>query len=239
MTEVGREDKVTDRELEMALESGSAAKWSRRIRENGAALVHGKFHPKWFQQRAEQTKNINPLEDEPGFADAGHINCSPKSLTHARSPLAGIPNEIFRYGSLLGAKRAFEEKTQIVLLSPATPPSDEYNLRMLDSRFQSPYREVVWAAKVNKHKDIPQLRKSKVDFILKVFLPDQEAVQLLQDIGENPRLPEQLMRNMYPNLPVELVDTSRVFIKELSASDVEKPHLGPVEEGGEFLSLNN
>ena len=202
------------KQIEVSQTNDLPSKWKMRIKEEGAALLHGKFHPDWFTTN-KKPEEIQPLGKEPGFADAGHINSSPKPFAIARSPLAGKAEDVFRFATLMTAKRQIPKETHLVFLSPEQTPDSKFNQSMLDSRFKQPWREIVYAVNIKAHPFINS-RTPDITQIFKIFLPSDAAQELFQDISLHPKLPEQIIRLMYPSMPFEPVERTMVFAKELS-----------------------
>jgi len=58
-----------------------ASEWAKLIREKGAALLHGKLNPYWF----DDSSTPQPIR-EPPFADHGQINIAPIDIYHGAPP---------------------------------------------------------------------------------------------------------------------------------------------------------
>jgi hypothetical protein len=207
------------------------SKWALRIHQEGAALVHGKFHPDWFTE--DQTVQIQPLDIEPGFDDAGHINCVPKRFTEAYSPLSRKINDVLTYGNLPTAERNISPGTHLVFMSPQQESESKYNQKMLDGRFQSPWREVVYGVQIQADKLIRN-RIPEVVLMFRIFLPDKAAQSLFRDITEHPDLPERLIRFIYPHMPLEALEHNSMLIKELTQEEIDSKYARAVSTGGMF-----
>lgn len=209
--------------------------WEKKIKAEGTAFMHGKFHPDWFSEQPP-VKGIKPLEDEPRFMDAGHINASAKDLIYTYLP-GTSPSTIFQYGEMYTSKRKFSPETdQLVFITPPRSPEHAYNLKMLDGRFKTEWNIVTWGVYVKEHKDVP-FRTRTNPLTLNVLLPSKVALELFQDIEKNPSMIEKLMRKLYPNIPYEVVGTKRLFAKNMSEEDLAMDYARGVQEGGQFFEL--
>lgn len=208
--------------------------WVRKIREEGAALTHGKFHPDWFSEGVNPNK-VTSLEHEPGFADMGHANTSAKRLIEAYIP--SVPtSDIFQYGNTYVRDRFNETRDQVVLMSPARPSSEKYNQKMLDGRFQKDWRVIEWGVYVKQDKHVP-FRTPTNPMNLKIFLLDAEAVKLFKDIESSPDLPEKIFHRLYPKIPYQILGKKRLYAKSLSEAEAEMPYARSVQEGGQFFEI--
>lgn len=208
--------------------------WVGKIKKDGAAFVHGKFHPDWFSADVKP-KKIIPLENEPGFADMGHINSSAKQTIKAYVPSVSTI-DIFQYGNTYTRDRFNEARDQIVLMSPTRPASEEYNQKMLDGRFQKDWRVVEWGVYVEQDKHVP-FRTRTNPVTLKMFLPDTEAVKFFKDIEKSSDLPEKIFHRLYPKIPYKILGKKRLFAKSLSPEEAEMPYARSVQQGGKFFDL--
>jgi hypothetical protein len=222
-------------ELRIDLETDSPQKWAEIVRAHGAAMVHGKLHPAWFEDHAGTA--VEPLSKEPGYKDAGHINAHPKQFIEARPPLSSVGTEIYRYGNTYMSSIKITPGTQVVLMGPTTPAEHEYNQKMLDNRFSKPWVEIWWSSYVNSDPKVP-LRNDTYPFHYKLYLPEKEAHDLFAEIELVPELPIDLARKLWPNMPLPIVAQDKLFMKHLTLDDLGKKYMEPFI-GGKFISYDN
>lgn len=173
--------------------------WVKNIKEKGAAVVNSKAHPDWFTNN-----KVVPSTEQHGYDDMGHINARPTRYID-RSPLSGEVDDMFKYKT-----GGIDKKSdQIILIGNGAPPSHEYNQNTLNGRFNSDWTEINWGVFVDRHPDFVMRNQGASRLLFKIFLPTSDARKLFQDIQEDPNLPENLFRTIYPNVPEDFKLTGK------------------------------
>lgn len=180
------------------------------IKEQGTCGIFAKINPDLLKHNdANSIKKQAGADEYPYPAiDILPVGYEPAQFAHAYPTLGTLFSEVTK--SLSDPERKKLTPQVIILSAPISPDSD-YNIKMLNHKFNEKYREIRLLTYIPKG-DYTSYRgdaSNEFPFQVRIHLPEEQAKKFYVEISQRPDLVPKLIEIFYPNLSLLHLDTNK------------------------------